>query len=692
MKPILKLLLALALALSVTPASAASASAASAAPVRNWTVELDGTVSSGGEANKLAIAGAKVTIYHVRTDGTHSLATGTSDPNGRFRLSLNLNNGGILYAVARKGPTVKLMTIIGTAIPRNIVINEMTTVATAYAMARIIRNGTIPSTPLLPAQIAAGMAENLVSAATGLPSTVMKTSPNANQTNAWRSLGTLANILAACVRNSGSACADLFALTPASNGGLPTTTLDAMVNIARNPGANVKPLFALGEAEKVFAPNLVAARNGPDAPNKFMRLDAFTLAIKFNATGRVDANGDELCPFAGLGNMVFNEKGYAWITNNVVAGTPYSTNCQIVLKPNGQPADGAGNTPNSPLFGGGILGQGFGIGFDPSGNLWSGNFGWGGVNPTDVNGNPGGSVSKFTGAGEALSPPYGITSSLYQVQGTVSDKNGNIWLASNGNSRLQVFPKGNPYSNFPYYQDANKHPFDIRLDNDGSGWVSYTNTSTASKLRLTKSGLVHLFTVPVGTAANPKGLAVDSKGNAWITAGGEDAIYTFDKNGNPLGKFTGGGIIGPWGVTVDSDNMVWVANFAGIKQLGVKYGISKLCGATASNCPAGFNLGDPITADTGYTLPSAGEQVLLHNGKPLYYPLPIKSYKPLMRLTAVEIDAAGNIWAMNNWKPDGPQDVKFNPGGDAVVIFVGLAAPVMPVLYSAPAKSPFSTP
>jgi hypothetical protein len=47
----------------------------------------------------------------------------------------------------------------------------------------------------------------------------------------------------------------------------------------------------------------------------------------------------------------------------------------------------------------------------------------------------------------------------------------------------------------------------------------------------------------------------------------------------------------------------------------------------------------------------------------------------MMRLTNVVIDQAGNIWALNNWKPDFDIDLCCNPGGDGVVIFVGLAAP-----------------
>jgi len=36
---------------------------------------------------------------------------------------------------------------------------------------------------------------------------------------------------------------------------------------------------------------------------------------------------------------------------------------------------------------------------------------------------------------------------------------------------------------------------------------------------------------------------------------------------------------------------------------------------------------------------------------------------------------AGNIWTINNWKPNFDNDALLNPGGDGIVIFVGLAPP-----------------
>ena len=171
-----------------------------------------------------------------------------------------------------------------------------------------------------------------------------------------------------------------------------------------------------------------------------------------------------------------------------------------------------------------------------------------------------------------------------------------------------------------------------------------------------------------------KGLSLDSQGNAWIASGGEDAVYLLSPGGEPLGKFSGSGISSPWSATVDGDDDVWVANFCPMSP-GSDYtsaAISKLAGIK------GPKTGDPISPSTGYTLPSAGSQVLLHNGDPLYGPGRPPSFCPLMRQTNCVIDQAGNVWAMNNWKPNFDVDIagdKANPGGDGIVISVGLAKP-----------------
>ncbi|MEY4136572.1 MAG: hypothetical protein RL205_700 [Actinomycetota bacterium] len=670
-------------AAAVMIAGAAAMPIASAAPRSKATaLTVSGHVTSGPVSGGIALAGARVTAYSSSNGSVTAVGAASTDSRGAFRISTKAKP---TYLVARKGHR-ELVTLLAPLGESSVAVNELTTVAAAYATAQFARGLDIAGSALQ-INAAAGMAANLVSPITGRPSSVISQSPNADETNAWRELGTLGNIIASCTRDSSESkqCTRLFSLTHTSKSG---TTWDAVQSIARNPARNVSPIFDLGSRTQPYAPSL-RSDQGPRAAQSLLRLDAFTLAVKLNATGRT-VNGKEVCPFGGLGNIAFDLKGYAWITNNVVQGTPYSSNCIIVLRPDGSPSNGTGGTPNSPLFGGGILGQGFGIGFDPSGRVWSGNFGWGGdaYNPTTDGSTPGGSVSLFSGNGTPISPQYGYIGNLYRVQGTVSDAKGNIWLASNGNSSVQVLPGGDPQTTFPAYADENLNPFDIRLDAQGDAWVSYTNSNSFSKLRYTPSGVQRLFTVSLGEKALPKGVTVDSAGNGWVAAGSQNSVYAFSSSGEKLGKFSSGGIVGPWGITADSDDTVWVANFGNVGDVRTKFGVSRLCGANTSKCRAGMKLGDPLTPNTGYTLPSAGKQVLLHDGTPLNgaaTKTPV--FKPLMRETAVQPDVAGNLWVTNNWKPGDIADAK-NPGGDGLVIFVGVAAPVAPKLYSGPAARP----
>ena len=53
----------------------------------------------------------------------------------------------------------------------------------------------------------------------------------------------------------------------------------------------------------------------------------------------------------------------------------------------------------------------------------------------------------------------------------------------------------------------------------------------------------------------------------------------------------------------------------------------------------------------------------------------------LDRNTAVEVDSSGNVWLTNNWK-DLP--IQTDPVGDAMVVYIGLAAPVRAPLIGPP--------
>jgi len=140
-------------------------------------------------------------------------------------------------------------------------------------------------------------------------------------------------------------------------------------------------------------------------------------------------------------------------------------------------------------------------------------------------------------------------------------------------------------------------------------------------------------------------------------------------------------INGPWDVNVDSAGTIFVGNFLrqrkgdsneNTQQLRGEYGLTV------------FQEGDNENSNL-MNLPSGGHEVMLANGFPLYgnvylpgaeEPVHIPCYDPLMRMTASSIDRAGNLWAINNWKASGYIDISQNPGGDGLVIFVGVAEPI----------------
>lgn len=638
--------------------------------------EIQGTVCSGNGATAVPLAGAAVRLYQTTRGAPRLVGRATTQASGDFLIRLASSGwdwewshrgrrrfaDGIFYVTADLVSGLQLVSIIGPSLLPSVTINELTTVAAGYAMAQFATQGVL-SGDVLGLRIAAGMNENLVSPTSGESSSVMVSSPNGDQTNSWRSTLALANLLAWFVQRNGDGIAFLYALATPPGASPPANLLQTLANIARFPQQNVAEIYALATQASVYSPTLDSMP------------DAWTIVVKVNDTG------DDSYLFGGPGNIAFDVDGYAWITNNVVQGTGHSSRFSVVLKPNGQPADGKHGKPKSPLLGGGILGGGYGVGIAPNGHVWWGNFGWGlpRYYPS-LDGN--GSVSEFTKNGYPISGDLGYQGGPYRAQAVMPDADGNIWIASFGNNRLYVFLNGNPNRSI-YYEDPNGYaqaPMDIQFATDGTAWVTYSGglkpggQSYIGRFALEYGRLQKIFLTPLGHSV--KGVAVDSSGQGWVASGGDDCVYLLNDQGDMLGKFNGGGINAPWGIAVDGDDNVWVANF-GPEESGNIFttaAVTKLAGSNPATRPPGLKTGDPISPPSGYTLPSAGDQVLMHNGEPLYGYGADPCYNPLMRLTAVAIDRAGNVWATNNWKPNFNTDL-LNSGGDGICIFVGLAKP-----------------
>lgn len=616
--------------------------------------ELQGRVLSGSRAVDSAAV-----VLHRAVPGARRPATlgkGVTARNGSFRLRYRARarRGAVLYLTVKSpsaGGGTRLASVLRAPIPRRVVINERTTVAAGYGLAQFIQGGRIAgSSPGL--GNAASMAANLADARTGRAARVLRSRPNGHQTSTLRTFNSLANMITHCVRRE-RACAKLFRLATPPRGRAPRGTLDAVADIARNPSHNAGRLFKL-------------TRTGPYRPalKRSQRPDAWTLALRFDGDGK---------SLSGPGNFAIDARGNVWVVNNYTySPRPLEPTCasDLLFKftPDGRFA------PGSPYRGGGLSGAGFGITFDPNGDIWAGNFGF--AAPGCATPPPHNSVSKFSDRGRALSPDATNTStggftegSVSWPQGTVSDREGNIWIANCGNDSVTVYPRGEPSAARNLTGVGVQKPFDIAFNGRGQAFVTGNGSDTVAILNPDGSPTSR-SPISGGGLSRPIGIAVDSRGNMWVANSGVISIPcpSVEPPTNPGGSltligpagtlksstgFTGGGLTVPWGIAVDGDDNVWIANFD-------KKRLSQFCGTRPRTCPPGTETGDPISPDdSGY------------------------GFNGLTRSTGVAVDPSGNVWLTNNWKTI---PIQANPGGHQIVAFVGLAAPLKTPLIGPPRR------
>ncbi|WP_043405081.1 NHL repeat-containing protein [Streptomyces pluripotens] len=648
---------------------ASYAQATGGPPPGHDVLEQRGVVRSGSRP----IAAAEVTLLRAGDHagaGATPLARTRSDAHGRFNLAYRVprDPDAVLYLTADTGPSrtpgrhrhghrvrpVRLVAMLGQGKPPGkVVLNERTTVAAGFAMAQFTSGGEVAGRkPGL--QNAAAISQNLADITDGAVARTLATAPNGDQTSTLRAFNTLADIVSGCT--AGQTCDPLFHLARRPGATAPRETFQSVADIARAPGNHVAELFALAAGRDTYQPLLA------EAP------DAWTLALRYVG------NGHEL---DGPGNVAFDAEGTAWIGNNYVYNAdPLQSVCGSRLLSRLTPS--GHDVPGSPYQGGGLYGVGYGITLDPKGHVWAGNFGFQGRGcPNDAS-RLYRSVSEFTPDGRPLSPPSGWRKGdILQPQGVVSDRKGTIWVANCGGRSVTRIPHGNPdrARNIAPGGNSMIKPFSVAVDTRGRAWV--TGNGSNDVTLLSPQG-TPLRTVTGGGIKRPMGIASDSLGNVWVSNGGAvvapcegttpamvaeaikdivtrdvDASVTMIRpdGSTPAKPFVNDGLFLPWGIAVDGDDNVWVANFGGHR-------LANLCGARTSACPPGLHTGDPISpAATGYT--SDG----------------------LERNTGIQIDPSGNVWLANNWRNI---PVQTNPGGHEMVVFVGLAAPVRTPLLGTP--------
>jgi hypothetical protein len=650
--------------------------------------DIEGRVLGSGSA----IAGSTVTLYAAGTGNPKKLAQGKSDDKGYFKFHVDKLfsdiNDAVLYLVANGGtPKVSsakgannatsFLLVLGTTLPKKVTINEFTTIASVWTSAQFLK-GEVLQGIKLGLEIAAGNVPNFVDLETGSYGATLANDLNSSQSPTLANFTTLANLLAACVaRVQDDAASRLFALATPPGGIAPANTLSAAENIARNSALNADKIFSLFE-DLYPVPKGKNLRPTPFTPYLSFAPSAWVLALRFSGGG-----------LSAPGKIMFDSKGNLWAGDNFIVGAQnkdalWDGNI-TKFAPNGKPL--------SPMItgftGGGVQGIGFGLAIDAHDNAWATCYG-------------SKAIVKFSSKGEPLSPPdgYNFNHQLGLMQGIIVTPNGDVWAADVEKSQIVYMPKGDPAKAKLLFQNHTGNPrenpgklvapFHLAIDQQDRIWVS--NAAADWVTRFAASDPTKVETFKVGFS--PSGMAVDSKGNLWVTNrlgnsmhgkeilgrmleigmkggnmdptltmalaaqesgpnGGSVTVLRPDGSEAPFSPVVGGGLYGPWAAVVDGDDNVWISNFA-----GPHAGIVEICGANAEKWPAGKKMGDFLSPPGGYV------------GGGLQFQIDLA------------IDPAGNVWVCNNW-----EDIKavLDPvaepfstlgAGQGMVVFYGLAKPV----------------
>lgn len=602
------------------------------------------------------MTGANKPSTSLLTDGPDTTVDGsgnyyvTTSSNGNFTITRPDYSCGVvsgnpvtqqvyLYSIGgqtgssatQANPAAGLMAVLGpctsnsfTGLPASVQMNEVTTVAAAYALAGYATDATDMSgsnTALAATGIAnaAATAANLADLGSGLAqSTTPSSGVNGTGTVPTNEINTLADILSACINvyDSGYSssepsgmdpCGTLFGYTTVGTTA-PTDTASAAINIAHNPGANVASLFNLATATAPFQP--ILSGGAGYAPNDW------TVAITYTGDG---LNSPSYVAIDGSGNVWTTNTGNGSISKFGPAGQPLFNS-----------AAGAGGLDDAQ-----------GIAIDNEGNVWV-------VNVAGT-----GSLSEFGADGSAVVAGGYTETDMASPFYLAIDGSDHIWVANGGNNTITEYAAGVPATGSPFSGGGLTDPAGIAVDDAGNVWTANAGSLGAPYTGDSITELPVVGGVP-GTAVNitggglsgPYAIAVDHGGNAWITnLGNYDGVSITEVPVTagvaqtpvniPADGASAGGLNGPDAIAIDGGGNVWVANNG-----SSPYSLSE------------FTSGTAVSPSTGYM----GEAAMFPYGSVLLDP------------TGIAIDGSGNVWVVNP---------TFEGTPDNVVEFVGAAVPVV---------------
>jgi hypothetical protein len=562
-----------------------------------------------------------------------------------------------------------------------LVINEVTTVAFAYAMGgfgssafAISSNAAHSPGSATAISNAMANANNIVTLSTGTaPATA---NGNPNSVNPQAQLYALANILATCVNSassSSSACSSLFNAAQTSSGVAATDEANAIFNIVHNPAnttaspTHVSAIWNLMPATPVFSPTLTTAPTD------------WTMPVIYNGlVSQPGTNGSNQI-ISGPYNIAFDANGNAWIGDRVKG----------VVKVGPQGAASAFNSG---------FGMIKGVAVSPAdGTIWAADYG---NNIVDVLDSSGGIVATVTKGLGGNGNPRGPILTSFALDPTtgfmaylgIEEVPGIIMYEANPSTPYQYTKSGNAElgsNGFPFVDT----PGWIAVDQTGQAWLPSTDTGYTGNWAVTwKNGS---RSAQADEAAGPEAysLASDGNSNIWITTDdGSNQLEEIPSGATTVNSttYTGGGMNGPFKLAIDGANTVWIAN-------GGTATVSAFNTATSSWLATnGFSTGSPsITTAGTYLANSTSVTVASSTGIAVGYSVSgtgIASGTTVSQISGTTVTlsletTAGNSGAVTFSQPcivigvDGSGNVWTGNADGSVTQLLGLATPTATPFY-----------
>ena len=508
-------------------------------------------------AGKDPVVGATVQVYAAGTSENGSAGTVlltnslTTDGSGAFSVPAGYAcpaAASQLYVVVRGGnvgagaanPAIALVTAVGAcnqlASGSQFVVNEVTTAATAYGLAQFLGPaGNIGSS----ATNTKGLG-NAVATVASLANLTTGTSPGAsfppNGSSPAAKINSIANLLNTCTSaTAASGCNALFSATTPGGGLAPSNTLDAALNLVRNPGSNVAALYTQSTGSKAFTPALTAAPSD------------WTMFINYTGGGM---NTPTAVGVDATGNV--------WVASYHSAVSAFS--------PTGTPVFPSGIT------GGGLFNS-YGLAIDAQNNIWIPNED---STNTGVNGGYG-SVTVLNSSGQLISGPTGyIAGGIAYPIAVAIDTNSTAWVIDYLNQHLTLFSStGQPLSGATGYTSPElEFPISLAIDANNNAWVG--NSYDGAIVKVSPDGS-HFTSYACCNWAG--GIAIDQRGYVWVANYMGDSISQLAADGTVIS--TGyndnkASIWHPQGIAVDGSGHVWVTNILGSS-------ITELAGSAANS-------------------------------------------------------------------------------------------------------------